>query len=395
MLPTMPRLPLRLFLPLLPLLLVVSALAHPIPDIPVRASFEAGGKCVIQVEVDPRCFDSDPNLAPSLLQEEWLKMPEDQRAALKTQARDHVQKVVAFYFEPLGRQAPELGFDFTTHGGQPLAKADDVVVMTGTWRTTVPAGIQGYRIKALPEGKLSVLFLNTLDGRQVERMNVLFPGETSFLLDLTGSSAAKPETALTGAVGQKSGASGWSSTLVEFAREGFVHVVPYGLDHILFVLGLFLLSRGWRPLLWQVSTFTVAHTLTLGLATLGWVHVNASVVEPIIALSIAAVAIENILHPRYTPWRLVIVFAFGLVHGLGFAGALSGLELPNASLIVGLLGFNLGVEGGQLAVITLALLATMGIKDPKIYRRFVVIPGSLAIAVMGLWWTVNRVWLQP
>jgi hypothetical protein len=365
--------------------------AHPIPDIPVRTSFEEGGRCRIQVEVDPRCFDADPNIAPSVLNEGLKEYTEAERQEWRTQARDYVRRAVSFHFEPLGQVTPEFAFDFTAQGGGPLEKPEDIVVITGTWETTVPSGLQGYRIRALPEGTLSVLFLNNLKGQQVERMQVLFPGETSFLLDLTGLTATMPAGPIKGAVGQKAGAGDWWAMFGGSVAEGFRHVLPYGLDHILFVLGLFLLSRDWRPLLLQVSAFTVAHTLTLGLATLGWVQVRPEIVEPIISLSIVAVAVENILHPRYTPWRLLIVFAFGLVHGLGFASALRALDLPNASLIVGLLGFNVGVEGGQLAVIILALAATLGIRDAGIYRRRVVVPGSGLIALLGLWWTLERV----
>ena len=101
---------------------------------------------------------------------------------------------------------------------------------------------------------------------------------------------------------------------------------------------------------------------------------------------------RNIVHPRYTPWRLLVVFAFGLVHGLGFASALSSLNLPTAALASGLVGFNLGVEGGQLGVITLAFLVTAWVRNPVQYRRWIVIPGSALIAAMGLWWMVQRVW---
>jgi hydrogenase/urease accessory protein HupE len=167
-------------------------------------------------------------------------------------------------------------------------------------------------------------------------------------------------------------------------------VVPLGLDHILFVLGVFLLSRRWRPLLWQVTAFTLAHTLTLGLATLGIVRLPSSVVEPVIAASIAVIAVENIFLPKYNHWRLAIVFIFGLIHGLGFAGALADLELTRASLVTGLLGFNLGVEAGQLVVICAAFLATVWIKKEAVYRKAVVIPGSALIAVMGIWWMFER-----
>ena len=118
--------------------------------------------------------------------------------------------------------------------------------------------------------------------------------------------------------------------------------------------------------------------------------VLSKIVEPIIALSIAAVALENIFHPRYTNWRLVIVFVFGLVHGLGFASALKDLDLPTTSLVVGLVGFNVGVELAQLAVIAIAFVFTSWLRDPMRYRQWVVIPGSSLIAAMGLWWAVQR-----
>jgi hypothetical protein len=266
---------------------------------------------------------------------------------------------------------------------------DDPVMITGEWRTRLPLGLEGYRIKALEAGALSVLFINHLDGRALERIAVLFPGETSFLLDLTGFTALAPGRPAPGSVGAAAG--GRWATFGGFLREGFVHVVPRGLDHILFVLGLFLLAREWRPVLWQVTTFTLAHTLTLGLATLRLVHVPAAVVEPVIAGSIAVVALENIFRPRYTPWRLAVVFVFGLVHGLGFAGALAELDLPPASLAVGLLGFNVGVELGQLTVITLAFLATAWLKDAARYRHWIVIPGSALIAALGVWWMIERI----
>ena len=132
-------------------------------------------------------------------------------------------------------------------------------------------------------------------------------------------------------------------------------------------------------------------TITLALATLGVVSVPSAIVEPIIAGSIAVVALENIFHPKYTHWRLGIVFTMGLVHGLGFAGALAAHELPAATLVIALIGFNVGVELGQLAVIAMALAATGWIKDAAVYRKRVVVPGSVAIAAMGAWWMVTRV----
>lgn len=375
------------------LLACTNVLAHPIPDIPVRGYFTEGGAAKVVVEVNPRCLEEDPVGAPSLLRPDFEKLTADQKEALKIRAAEYVKSRVAFFLEPLGQVTPAFGFEFHAQKGteETEDQGEEVMVMSGTWETTIPSGISGYRIEALAAGNLSVQFINEVRGKMVERMQVLFPGEKSFTLDLAGLASATAADAIPGAV--KAGDAGWWGSFVTFLRQGFVHVLPKGLDHILFVLGLFLLSRQIWPLIYQVTCFTLAHTLTLGLATLGWVNAPASVVEPVIALSIAVVALENIFHPRYTHWRLLVVFVFGLIHGLGFAGALSELELPTGSLIVGLLGFNVGVEFGQLAVIGLALAATIAIRDAGTYRRYVVVPGSLVIAAAGLWWFVERAFL--
>lgn len=367
------------------------AIAHPIPDIPVRGVFESGGACTIFAEVTPRCFDADPNTAPTLTNAIFKTLPPERKAELRRQADEMVKRCVEFYFEPIGRIQPEFTFDFTGEGHKPLTGDDDIVVLMGSWKTTIASGLTGWKIRATPETKLAVVFQNFIDGAAHPRLNVLFPGETSFTLDLTALSGAVPSAPTAGAVSATGSSKDAWSTFRSFFHQGFVHVVPLGLDHILFVLGLFLLSRSWRSLLLQVTTFTLAHTVTLVLATLGWVKVPSSIVEPIIALSIAAVALENIFHPRYTPWRLVIVFVFGLVHGLGFASALSDLDLPKTSLAVGLVGFNLGVEGAQLTVISLAWLVTAWLRDAARYRQWIVIPGSALIAAVGLWWAVQRV----
>ena len=176
-----------------------------------------------------------------------------------------------------------------------------------------------------------------------------------------------------------------------YFRLGFTHILPKGLDHILFVLGIFLFGRTVRPILWQISAFTVAHSITLGLAMYGLVSLPTSVVEPLIAASIVYVAFENLVATDLKPWRVALVFGFGLLHGMGFAGALRELSLPRSEFLTGLLTFNLGVEAGQLTVIAGAfLLVTYWSTDPRRYRRFIVVPGSASIALVGAYWTVTR-----
>jgi hypothetical protein len=178
----------------------------------------------------------------------------------------------------------------------------------------------------------------------------------------------------------------------EYVAIGFSHILPQGLDHILFVLGLFLLSTQWRPLLVQVTAFTVAHSITLGLGLYGVVSVSPAIVEPLIAVSIVYVAVENIVTSKLNVWRPFVVFGFGLLHGLGFAGVLREIGLPRADYLTGLVAFNLGVEFGQLAVIAIAFALTgLWFRAKPWYRKAIVVPASAAIALMGLFWTVERV----
>jgi len=171
---------------------------------------------------------------------------------------------------------------------------------------------------------------------------------------------------------------------------GFDHIVPKGLDHILFVLGLFFLSPKLGALFWQGSAFTLAHTVTLALGALGWVNVPGSIVEPLIAASIVAVAVENIVSGGLSKWRPLVIFGFGLLHGLGFASVLGEFGLPEGQFIPALLGFNIGVELGQLAVIAVAFALVFWAVRKEWYRRVIAIPASLVIAAIGAFWVVER-----
>ena len=178
---------------------------------------------------------------------------------------------------------------------------------------------------------------------------------------------------------------------LQYLLLGFTHIVPKGLDHMLFVLGIFLLGRRLRQILGQVSAFTIAHSITLALSVYGIVSVSPKIVEPLIAVSIAYVAIENIFMSDLKPWRVGLVFAFGLLHGMGFAGALKELGLPRSEFMTALVTFNLGVEAGQLAVIGAAfLLVGWYCGRQRWYRRFVVVPASALIACTALYWTFER-----
>ncbi len=177
----------------------------------------------------------------------------------------------------------------------------------------------------------------------------------------------------------------------QYLRLGFVHILPNGLDHILFVVGLFLLSATWRPLLTQISAFTIAHSITLGLTMYGIVSLPPRLVEPLIAVSIVYVAIENLLTADLQPWRVALVFSFGLLHGMGFAGVLRDVGLPGRDYLPALVAFNAGVEAGQLTVIAMAFgIVAYWRRNPHDYRRVVVQPASIAISLVGLFWTLQR-----
>jgi hypothetical protein len=184
-------------------------------------------------------------------------------------------------------------------------------------------------------------------------------------------------------------------TAALYLKIGVQHILPGGTDHILFVLALFLASERMRSLIIQISAFTVAHTATLGLAAAGVIEPPASIVEPLIALSIAFVAVENLFFRDISRWRPLIVFSFGLFHGMGFAGFIRDVGLPPGQFWSSLIGFNLGVEIGQLAVVLAAALISIPIKSALTrtdfaYRTVIVVPASVLIAVIGLWWAVAR-----
>lgn len=183
----------------------------------------------------------------------------------------------------------------------------------------------------------------------------------------------------------------WWRELGTYLRLGFKHIVPEGLDHILFVLALFFLGLDWRKLIAQTTVFTVAHATTLFLSRYGVVQVPGRIVEPLIAFSIACIAVENILRPKLGPARLALVFAFGLVHGLGFAGSLSEVKFPEDRFLLALVGFNFGVDFGQLFVIAAAFLAVGWFRNKPWFRTRLVVPCCLAIAGTGLVWAVQRI----
>jgi len=365
---------------------------HPIPDIPVIGDFDQNGSSVITVEIDTRSFADDPEEVPMLSGPAFDKLTAEEKKDLLLEGKNLIREALLIRFDEKEWFLPDFEYDFEKKIGGNTVEESDTFVIRGYARIKLSSESQSYQIRAKESAVYDIIFTNRLNGIPQKRVNVLFPGENSFTLDLTNFFGPGEESNSTeSSKFEYKDTADSQSTFISFLRQGFVHVVPLGLDHILFVFGLFLLSRKWKPLILQVSAFTLAHTLTLGLATLGIISVSPQIVEPINCRSIAVIALENIFFPGYKPYRLVIVFIFGLIHGLGFAGALSGFNLEPTSLLLGLFGFNLGVEFGQLALLIAAYLLTAQIKNQSNYRQWIVIPGSITIALFGIYWTIERI----
>ena len=190
-----------------------------------------------------------------------------------------------------------------------------------------------------------------------------------------------------------------------FLREGVHHILS-GYDHVLFLLCLLLPSvmrrtpQGWRPVgtlaqaVWPVigivSAFTLAHSITLGLAAMKLVSLSPAFIEPAIALTIILAALDNVW-PIFPVRRVVVTFCFGLIHGFGFAGALSELNLPTAEFAWALLQFNAGLELGQLLIVVGATALLFALRDGTHYRAWVIRGGSLAAMLIGVLWLIERV----
>ncbi len=180
-------------------------------------------------------------------------------------------------------------------------------------------------------------------------------------------------------------------TIANYIELGYKHILPKGMDHILFIVGLFLFANALRPLLWQITMFTIAHTITLGLAMNGLFDLPARIVQPLIALSIVYVGIENVFNKGLKKSRLVLVFAFGLLHGLGFANMLADFGMPENAFATALISFNVGVELGQLSILLGAfLLIGLWFGKRQWYKTLVINPASIVIALIAFYWFIDR-----
>ena len=343
--------------PLAAFFAITATWAHELGAVQIHARFDPASRFELRVAVDPS------HLPPAL-------------RSLALGSREDRGRLVADLERGLSPR-----FDGVAAGTGPLWTASDTPDGSGglvlAASGPVPRGVKGFDIGINFPAGASYFVCVSPDG--AEQAQWIAPGSRSRPCEIGGAAPMASPRPEAGAVAR------------QYLALGFTHIVPWGADHILFVLGLFLLARGFRPLLTQVTAFTIAHSVSLGLAAAGLVSIPSRIVEPLIAVSIVVIAVENVFVQNVSPRRTLLVFVFGLLHGLGFAGVLRELGLPPSRFFVALFSFNAGVEAGQLFVI-LSAFALVGwwTKRRSWYRRWVVVPASLTIAGVGLFWAVER-----
>ena len=330
-------------------------------DLRLRVNLEA-----LMADISPQHSDTDesPNAAAY---NELRALPP---AELRTRFNDFAPTLVQnIELRADGeRLTPNVdGADIPPVGDLDLAR-DSMVRLSGD----IPAGTSQLSWYWAESYGANALRVNGPQGEEIHTV-YLQAGDRAEAIDITGATQSAGDIFL------------------NYLVIGYEHILPKGLDHILFVVGLFLLSTRLAPLLWQVTSFTLAHTVTLALGMLGIVNLSPSIVEPLIALSIVYVAVENIWSKKMTAWRPFVVFGFGLLHGLGFAGVLTEIGLSPSHFVTGLVAFNVGVELGQLSVIALCFLAVgIWFRNKTWYRSYITNPASLVIAVIAAYWVVER-----
>jgi hydrogenase/urease accessory protein HupE len=242
------------------------------------------------------------------------------------------------------------------------------------WSTRCPGGIVGQRVEIRG---LSSTVIDAL--ARVERLD-----GTTQVVRLTPAEPGFEVTA----------AESWGQVAATYTALGIEHIL-LGIDHLLFVLALLMLVPNMRTLVWTITSFTLAHSVTLAAATLGWVHVPQAPVEAVIALSILFVAMEIVHWRQGRPgitrrWPWLVAFTFGLLHGFGFAGALSEIGLPDHAIPLALLFFNVGVEAGQLAFIS-AVFAVSALLKRTTWPAWAWRVPVYAIGSMAAFWTIQRI----
>lgn len=316
---------------------------------------------------------------PPLSREATMKAPPEELARIRRETEKTLRGIIRITFA--GRDVP-FRFAFPDFEKTPFVlpeEAADWALMTTRLIVDKQPGPGDLTIHWSGEEESELIIL-TEDSEDGEVVSVL-PGNSCKLLHL-----AAPSSAAKGGVKpsppEQSAFPGW-------IKAGYLHVVPLGFDHILFILGMFLMVPKWKPLLLQSTMFTLAHSLTLALSVLGWVDLPSKLLQVLIAFSIAFIGIENLVAPKLGKLRMAIILGFGLVHGIGIAGGLGEKlrDLPRAKLTEPLIGYNIGVELAQITILAAAFLFFLPLKK---WEKTAFTTGSVMISCAGIAWMIER-----
>ena len=361
-------------------LLMAPAAAHDLRFVKAAKELDLTARTyqlTVNYDVDSFLAGVDPYHMTDVEFQAIARMPKDEMNKKLETVGFEMGKSVEISFD--GRaERPEIAFPEYADGmpAAPMGTAGYYLEHTRqiVFSGKIPEEAQAFSLTTKGMGNCSLTIRQK--GVETEVMHALGPDQTSPPYSL--KEPPKPLTA--------------AQVVAQFGYLGFEHIIPAGIDHILFVMGLFLLAAQFRPLFWQITSFTLAHSLTLLLAVYDMITIPGEIVEAIVALSIAYVAIENLVTKNLHWWRPVVVFAFGLLHGMGFAGGLKEIGIPDNHFILSLLSFNIGVEIGHLAVVGVMFLLVGWFREKPWYRARVVYPISGVIAAIALTWSVQRFW---
>lgn len=316
--------------------------------------------------------------APPLMRLDVMAEPAARHTRYTQQAERLMRQILILRFN--GRTL-DWKITFPDFQKQPLVLPDE----TGGW-ALMRAEI---RVEKQNEpGTLEVMWKDNLNSELIimmageEEIDLLsvFSGTANTLLEIKSAETRNERVGLMPS----------SLTLTSsWIASGFRHVIPYGADHILFILGLFLLVPRWKPLLGQSLIFTLAHSITLALATFSMIDLPNPLVEVLIAASIAWIGFENLVSKTLRPSRLYLIFILGLLHGLGFASVLGDkiAGLNPDQLVLPLISFNIGVEIAQITVLTAAFILLIPLKRWTAPIQKI---GSICIGLVGLFWVYER-----
>jgi hypothetical protein len=369
-----------------------TGLAHKVSAVSVVADFNTktgAFKVELAMDVDPT---GDPTI--------------DDQIPPEQAARTFATESLEIYFDDQAvKLEPEIKVLTASDEDTPAELVRKKVV--GTLSGQTPEGAENFLLRVTETTEAAVVMVTVKDGKPARRLQVLYPGEFSNPVSLEpvlegdpftaeGSQPAKPDakTVPGEATSETETDSDDPRGFGSWLAKGFLAVLPMGIDFWLFIAAMILLSLRSRPLGWQIGLYTVAHSLTLALATFKLVALPPEIVLPVVAISAVYPAVENLFTTELKPWRGAIIFVLGLFHGLAFADLLWATEPRLSQLVPALVGFNLGIELAQLALLVVASLIAVALVKRPWFRHAIVVPLCVIVAGIALFRFIDVVWLS-